>query len=415
MYTFNDDFCFSDKIGALGINRDSMNIFESKIKEIFNIYSKTTSNTKFYKILFNYNKEELLKPLNPIAGEIRSKFTDVIFVGMGGATLNPQMITSLRKNNSKPNLHFLLTTDPMRFKKLVESIDPKKTAVVVISKTGSTTETIAGFSALLNVFRKAGIKEISKQFYFILGEADSHLRTMAEGLGSIILPHDEGFGGRYSGFSSVGFLPGLIAGLDVGRLIDGFNSVTEDLWKNRIDSAPIRAALSLMLTRQPSAVLLGYLDILSPFLEWYAQIIAESLGKEHKGITPIRGIGPMDQHSMLQLYLDGPKDKMYTMIYAENVDGEYKLTDDVVPSYLAGKSLAEINLAEFNATIIALKNNNVPIRTIMIDKFDEFNLGALMMHCAIEVITVGHMMNINPFDQPGVEQIKVEARKILSK
>ncbi len=415
MYTFHDDFCFSDKIGALGINRDSMGIFESKIKEIFNIYSKTTSNTKFYKILFNYNKEELLKPLKPVSEEIRKKFTDVIFVGMGGATLNPQMITSLRKNNSKPNLHFLLTTDPMRFKNLAENIDPKKTAVVVISKTGSTTETISGFSALLNVFRKAGIKDVSKQFYFILGESDSHLRTMAEALGSTILPHDEGFGGRYSGFSSVGFLPGLIAGLDMGKLIDGFNSVTEDLWKNRIDSAPIRAALSLMLSRQPSAVLLGYLDVFAPFLEWYAQIIAESLGKEHKGITPIRGIGPMDQHSMLQLYLDGPKDKIYTMIYAEKVDGEHRLTDDVVPSYLTGKSLAEINLAEFNATILALKNNNVPIRTIMIDQFDEFNLGALMMHCAIEVITVGHMMNINPFDQPGVEQIKVEARKILSK
>ncbi len=415
MYTFNDDYCFSDKIGNGGINRDSMQIFESKIKEIFNIYSKTTSNTKYYKILFNYNKEELLKPLKPIADEIRSNFTDVIFVGMGGATLNPQMVTSLRKNKSKPNIHFLLTTDPARFQTLVENIDPKKTAVVVISKTGGTTETISAFSALVNVFRKAGINEIKKHFFFILGEIENPLRTMAETFGCKILPHDEGFGGRYSGFSSVGFLPGLIAGLDMGKLIDGFNAVTEDLWKNRIDSAPIRAALSLSLSRHPNAVKLGYLDSFSPFLEWYAQIIAESLGKEQKGITPLRGVGPMDQHSMLQLYLDGPKDKIYTMIYANHVDGNHTLTDDVIPSYLAGKSLAEINLAEFNATIIALKNNNVPVRTIILDRFDEFNLGALMMHCAIEVITVGHMMNINPFDQPGVEQIKVEARKILSK
>jgi glucose-6-phosphate isomerase len=414
MYTFNDDYCFSDKIGTLGINREAMSIFESKIKEIFNIYSKTSANTKFYKILFNFNKEELLSPLRDTAKHIRENFDDVIFIGMGGATLNTQMVLSLRKNNTKPRIHYLLTTDPARFHNLVQSIDPKKTAVVVTSKSGGTTETIAGFSALLNVYRSKSITDIKKHFYFILGELENPLRTMAEKLECKVMPHDEGIGGRFSGFSSIGFFPGLVGGLDMEKLIDGFNIVSEDLWKNRIDSAPIRAALSLMLSRQPTTILLGYLDSFSPFLEWYAQIIAESLGKEGKGITPIRGVGPMDQHSMLQLYLDGPKDKIYTMLYANNVDGDHKLTDDVIPSYLAGKSMAEINAAEFQATTTALINNNVPVRTIMIDRFDEFNLGALMMHCAIEVITVGHMMNINPFDQPGVEQIKVEARKILS-
>ncbi len=415
MYTFNDDYCFSDKIGSLGIHKDAMSIYESKIKEIFNIYSKTNSNTKFYKLLFRFEKNELLNPLKDTAKYIRDHFEDVIYVGMGGATLNTQMILSLRKPNSKPRAHFLLTTDPMRFQNLVNSIDPKKTAVVITSKSGGTTETIAGFSALLNHFKKSGITNLKNHFYFILGEIENPLRTMAENLNATILPHDEGLGGRFSGFSSVGFLPGLISGLNMEKLIDGFNLVSEDLWKNRIDSAPIRAALSMLLSRQPTTILLGYLDCLSPFLEWYAQIIAESLGKEGKGITPIRGIGPMDQHSMLQLYLDGPKDKIYTMIYANNIEGEHKLSDEVIPAYLTNKSLAQINLAEFQATTTALINNNVPVRTILIDKFDELNLGALMMHCAIEVITIGHMMNINPFDQPGVEQIKIEARKILSK
>jgi glucose-6-phosphate isomerase len=154
---------------------------------------------------------------------------------------------------------------------------------------------------------------------------------------------------------------------------------------------------------------------MSPLLTWYSQIIAESLGKDGKGITPVWGIGPNEQHSLLQLYLDGPKDKVYTLINIENQDTRYKLHSNVEPNFLENKTLAEINGAEFRATVAALKHKKSPVREIIIDKYDEFNLGAIMLHFAIEVITIGHMMNINPFDQPGVELIKIEARNILSK
>jgi glucose-6-phosphate isomerase len=415
MYSFADDYCFSDKIGENGIHKDSLPIFESKIKEIFNIYSKTNASTKFYKILFNQNPDDLLKPLIEYANSIKTNFEDVIYVGMGGAILNPQCIVSLKHANTKPRVHFLYITDPLRLGRILEQVDLKKTAILVISKSGETTETIALFSTLRNEFDKLGIKEIKKHFFFILGENANFLRNMATDLNCIILPHDDALGGRFSGFSSVGFLPGLISGLNMEKFIMGMNSVTEDLWTNRIDSLPVRAALSTLLTRKPISAIIGYSECMSPLLTWYSQIIAESLGKDGKGITPVWGIGPNEQHSLLQLYLDGPKDKVYTLINIENQDTRYKLHSNVEPNFLENKTLAEINGAEFRATVAALKHKKSPVREIIIDKYDEFNLGAIMLHFAIEVITIGHMMNINPFDQPGVELIKIEARNILSK
>jgi len=416
MYTFDDNFCYSDFLIKNGINRDSKSKWEKKIKDIFSVYSKANPQTKFYKILFSKDAHELLDPLQDIAKSIRDNFDDVVIVGMGGAILNPRAITSVRKHCESPRIHYLYTTDPIRYSNLIRRLKFKKTAVIVSSKSGGTTETIASFTALCNSFKQAGITDFKKHFHFITGSQKSPIREMAESFDAQIFEHDNEYGGRFSGFSSIGLLPGLIAGLDMEAFISGLNATTDDLWHNKEDSQPIKAALSTMLSEKPIIASVGYLDAFAPVLEWYAQIIAESLGKDEVGPTPVWGIGPMDQHSMLQLYLDGSRDKLFNMFYVDNLECDsHSLHDIVKPDYLAPRTLADINRAEFEATVTSLKNNNLPTRVITMDKFDEFNMGALMMHFAIEVITVGHMMEINPFDQPGVEQIKVEARKILSK
>ena len=200
--------------------------------------------------------------------------------------------------------------------------------------------------------------------------------------------------------------------------LEGANSVLDDLWSNKENSLPAKSATTLNALNLPITVNISYMENLFPFLEWQRQIISESLGKNGNGITPLHGIGPMEQHSILQLYLDGPKDKLFTFFYAKESpenSKELSISADTLPAYLKGKYIGEINNAELNATIGSLADKKLPVRTIIIDEFNEFALGALMMHSAIETVILGHLMSVNPFDQPGVEQIKIKAKKILGK
>jgi glucose-6-phosphate isomerase len=159
---------------------------------------------------------------------------------------------------------------------------------------------------------------------------------------------------------------------------------------------------------------IGYLQQFSSYLEWYSQIIAESLGKNGTGITPLRGLGPNDQHSMLQLYLDGPQDKIYTLFYVPNLKDTTKICSFEEFGYIAEKYLSDINTANFLATESALSNNNLPTRTILLPDLSSRSIGSLVAHSMLETIMLSHMMNINPFDQPGVELIKTKSKQLIA-
>ena len=147
--------------------------------------------------------------------------------------------------------------------------------------------------------------------------------------------------------------------------------------------------------------------------QWYSQIIAESLGKDNKGITPIKGLGPNDQHSMLQLYLDGPKDKVFSLFYTRNDNTAYKSCNLKELNYIAGKNLQNINRANFEATLHALIKTGAPTRSIILHELSVKNVGSLVMHSMLETIILGHIMQLNPFNQPGVEFIKKESMRII--
>jgi glucose-6-phosphate isomerase len=154
-----------------------------------------------------------------------------------------------------------------------------------------------------------------------------------------------------------------------------------------------------------------------PFLEWYSQIIGESLGKDGKGYTPLKGLGPNDQHSMLQLYLEGPQDKFFSFFYLEKINpevGKYKTINLNKFGYLAHKELSDINKANFTATINALSLKKLPIRSIILKELSSEAFGAMVCHLMLETITIGHLTRVNPFNQPGVEMIKIRSKELIS-
>ena len=402
---YENDYCFTEKIGKLGIQSTFYQTIKADTLSI--IEPKLTS-----KIFQKINYEEITSHLLSKVAFIRQNFTDLIIVGMGGAILNPKAVLALSPKHSKVNIHYLDTTDPNVFDSVIMSLNLAKTAVIVISNSGETLETISLYGALFNSYTEKGIGNLQQHFYFIVQDTNNYLNNVAIKQNYAVIPHDLGISGRYSGFSTVTIFPGLIAGLNMQSFCEGANSILEDFWKYKADSTSCESMLDLFMINQPIVVNLAYNSKLAYFLEWYSQIISESLGKQKRGITPLAGLGPMDQHSMLQLYLEGPRDKLFTLFYVEDLsNSKVNLSETHL---VKGKTLHEVHKALFQATEISLKANKLPVRTIRLSDLNEKSLGALMMHVSLEVILYGLLIDINPFDQPGVEQIKTSAKKILS-
>ena len=351
-----------------------------------------------------YENQKELKTLQEAASHIRDNFEHLVIVGMGGSILNPAAVLELESSMS---ITCLDTIDPEYVSKLANQLDLSKTCFLFISKSGNTIEVIALLDFWIQKLKKSGI-DCSKNFIFILGEnPESKIRKMASEIGSTILKHDSELGGRYSSFTNICTLPLMIQGRDVDDFYNGANEVLKDFKNRGIESEVVKGGMFLADMHNSGkniVVAMSYAQKLSPFLEWQKQIIGESLGKDGIGITPVSFKGPLDQHSQIQLYLDGPEDKFYTMIHANNMQHLHTLE---------GHTLHSIITAEYNATAKALIDNKLPIRTIALEKLDLRSLGALMMHTMVETIIAGYLLGINPFDQSAVEEVKRNIRTFL--
>jgi glucose-6-phosphate isomerase len=250
------------------------------------------------------------------------------------------------------------------------------------------------------------------------------MRRLAASLDLTVLDHDPGIGGRFSALSLVGLLPAMIAGLDAEAVREGAALVLDPVLSGAApeDCAPAAgAAIAIGLARHrflTTSVLMPYVDRLAHFGLWYRQLWAESLGKQGRGTTPIRAIGTVDQHSQLQLYLDGPRDKMFTLIQLD-VAGTGRaaqpgLASEPALGYLAGRTIGDLLDAEQRATAETLVRHARPVRVFRLDRLDERVMGALMMHFMIETIVAARLLEVDPFDQPAVEEGKVLARQYLA-
>lgn len=378
------------------------------------IVDSIKSNSPYYKIFSIDLSRDMANSCQNFANKIRSNFSDLIVIGMGGAVLNPQSLISLcQDEQSDINIHFLHNTDPIYLQNLLKKIALKDCVVLAISNSGNTLETNSLVGVMISEYEKAGIGNLGKNFYFITNQKSGVLHRIAEKIDATLIEHQKQISGRYSGFSNVTSFIAQIAGIDIDSFFDGASGVIDNFIKEGGDSLSAHSAASIQASGMELMVNIGYLQSFSVYLEWYSQIIAESIGKDGRGITPIRGLGPNDQHSMMQLYLDGRKDKLYSLFYVDSLSSGFRTSDIEELDYMSNKALSDINTANFEATKHALIKRNLPVRVIILKDLSVKSIGELVAYSMLEVITLCNMAKINPFDQPGVELIKNESRRLV--
>ena len=338
-----------------------------------------------------------------------SKYKNIIIIGMGGSILGTKSIYSFLKKKIKKKVFFFDNLDlnlNLKYKKIKNL---KNSCFITISKSGNTLETITNLRTIFS-------KNLLKNKLVIITEiADNALMNIASRYHAEIIEHKKFIGGRYSVLSETGMFPAALMGLhltkfkNLKRLIKNKNFVTS-LIQN------VAGIYTLNSKGVNNSVILNYDSDLNDLGYWYQQLVAESLGKEGKGINPMLSFGPKDHHSLLQLYLDGPKDKFFTFFNLPKKEEKLKISENIIPNnmkFLKNKSLEFIINAQCNATKNIFKLKKIPFRQITFTKKNEAELGEIFTFFVLETILLSRLMNINPFDQPAVEQIKIETKKFL--
>ena len=376
-----------------------------------------------------------LDEIGKAAARLRAGATDVVVLGVGGSSLGGQTLAQLAGVGVRgieafrhgPRLHFLDNLDPATYAALLDALPLATTRFIAISKSGGTGETLMQTAAALSVVKAAGLSARIGELFVGISESvkpgkHNGLRDL---LGSSVqvLEHDPGVGGRYSALTNVGLLPAAVLGLDIKAIRAGAAMAFAPVLAGR-PAAEVPAALGAALNVAAAAsgkniaVLMAYADKLERFARWYVQLWAESLGKDGKGTTPVGALGPVDQHSQLQLFIAGPRDKLFTVITVgtagkgPRIDAELaKLCGE--PDF-AGKTIGDLVAAQGRATAETLARNGCPVRTVHVETLDETSLGALMMHFMLETIIAAQLIGVDAFDQPAVEEGKVLAKQYLA-
>ncbi|MFZ0092368.1 MAG: glucose-6-phosphate isomerase [Pseudolabrys sp.] len=377
-----------------------------------------------------------LETIRNAARQLADRATDIVILGTGGSSLGGQTLAQLAgfaipgvgALRVPPHLHFIDNLDPDSFGTMLAKLPHATSRFVAISKSGGTAETLMQTIAALSAVMGQGLQTRIPDIF--LGISEPAKPGKANGLRDLLvkfrvpmLDHDTGVGGRYSALTNVGLLPAAMLGLDIAAIREGAGlALAPVLSKKPVSQVPaaIGAALSVALAESKGksiSALMAYCDRLQRFTHWYVQLWAESLGKDGKGTTPLAALGPVDQHSQLQLFIGGPRDKLFTVVTVDGaglgprIDGELaKLAGE---AGFGGKTIGDLVAAEGRATSETLAKNGCPVRTIHIGKLDEESLGELMMHFMLETIIAAHLLGIDAFDQPAVEQGKVLAKSYL--
>ena len=373
--------------------------FKTSIK-IKSLKKKFTSlineNNEIIKSL-SKNYKDSYKKNNIIKYKKNSEFR---VIGIGGSSLGIQAIYNFLKHKVKNKFIFIdnLISEKKKYKK-------KKITNLIISKSGNTIETIVNSNIL--------IKNTDKNI-FITENKKNYLHILAKKLKAEVIHHNNYIGGRYSVLSEVGMLPAELMGLKSGSFRQ-LNSLIKN--KKFINSlvSNVSSTLYFIKKKKFNSVIINYDEKSDNLFKWYQQLVAESLGKNKKGLFPIVSSMPKDNHSVMQLYLDGLQNSFFTFFYVHEKKTEKIKNNLVLPSqkYLRNKDVSKIIFAQKKATENVFKKKNIPFRSFEINKRDEATLGELFCFFLLETILIGKSLNINPYDQPAVELIKKETKKIL--
>ncbi len=346
--------------------------------------------SKKYKFKFSFQKMKKYK-----------KFKNIRVFGMGGSIHGAEAIYFFLNKKIKKKFKFINNINLSTKKDL----DNKKLNII-ISKSGNTLETITNLSS----------EKVKKNCLFISENKPSYLHNLALKLRCEIIEHNNFIGGRYSVLSETGMLPAFFMGLDPNKFKSLDNLITSKKFINYI-TYNVSSILSFHQNQKYNSIILNYDESSSSLFNWYQQLVAESLGKSSKGILPIISTLPKDNHSLMQLYLDGFKNNFFTFFYVKDYNSKKIVNESLLDSlaYLKNQKISDILYAQFRATQNVFKKKNIPFRSFVIKKRDEKTLGELFTFFILETILLGKALKINPYNQPAVELIKKETLKILKK
>jgi glucose-6-phosphate isomerase len=337
----------------------------------------------------------------------------VLTVGIGGSALGAATVANGLESDTEA--YFLDNVDPEQTTHLLASLDLSRTAMNVVSNSGTTAETLSNFLVVREAMEREGVDWTQRTF--VTTGPEGNLRNLAEKHGLPSLPVPDGVPGRFSVLSTVGLACAAIQGHDIDAVLDGAAAERERLAGSLYDSpAYAYGAVSYALAERGAVTnaFMPYAESLETFAEWFAQLWAESLGKDGHGQTPARALGATDQHSQLQLYRAGPRDKLVTLVRpTERADRDIPETELEGLSYLGGSSLGDLLDAEFEATEASLAAADCPNVRIEVDRVDEYGLGELLFGMEAACICYGELADISTFTQPAVEWGKKAARGLL--
>jgi glucose-6-phosphate isomerase len=377
--------------------------FEKVIKQISQEIDKSskTLNVLSKKFKFNFDLKDLQK---------YKKYNTIALIGMGGSILGSEAIHSFLEKRIKKKVYFFNNLDEKKIIDFKKKENQSNVLFIIISKSGNTLETLSNIF-LLNILKKK-----AKNIIIISEKKNNSLFLLSKKLDLFYIEHKKNIGGRYSVLSEVGILPAYLMGLNIFKIRSKINDSFSKKNKSFTKESTTKLANLMNTKKFNNLVLLNYCPELEKFLFWCQQLLAESLGKKSKGFLPSISNAPKDHHSLLQLYLDGPRDKIFNIFSLEkNSNLRINLSKNKnISSYLNKKKISKIKISQKNALIKAFEKKKIPFREFRIKTINEEVLGKLFSIFIVETIILGKLLNINPFDQPAVEQVKIDTKNFLT-
>ncbi len=442
--TVDYNYMMAKNLGDKGITDADIRAVKEKAQEAFDYVAANRGRDDLYMgwTELPYNQDAIVNDILATAKEVRKKFKYFVVLGIGGSALGPIMVFNALKHlhynelplkmRGGPKFYVEDNVDPVRMQALLDVIEPEKTCFNVISKSGATSETMTQFLIIADILKKKGVN-LSDNMIFTTDASRGNLIKIDNSFGGkfkkYVLP--DGVGGRFSELCPVGLLPAAVLGIDIKGMLAGAAYMDSLCSKPSISKNPALAVAALQYITMKQGkninVLMPYSDNLKLMADWYCQLWAESLGKAvdysgnivNAGTTPVKSLGVTDQHSQVQLYIEGPYDKVITFISVEKYATEMPIAHgcEDIPDvgFLGGHTMQELIQAENKATAYALMKAGRMNYTINMPEVNAFTLGELMFLLEMQTAYAGAMLNINTFNQPGVENGKKATFALLGK
>lgn len=427
--TLNYNNMMTDAIGEKGIAYEQLNALIPALQQAHNTVEANRGKDMQGWMNSPYNQDEVVKSILKTAEDVRKRYDAFVVLGIGGSALGATALFGSLKHlyynelprakRNAPRFYVIDNVDPERMNALFDVIDAENTVFNVITKSGATSETMSQYLIIFDMLKRKLGDKARDHIIVTTSAKKGNLIKLAQRENYTTFYIDDGVGGRFSVLSPVGLLPAAVIGIDIAELLRGARDTDQRCKTVEILHNPALVIAGLqhiaMKNGKNIGVMMPYADSLKYFADWYAQLWAESLGKEcdnngrivNAGQTPVKALGVTDQHSQVQLYNEGPYDKVITFLEVRNFRSDYTIPQgcEDMPdvNFLCKHTLAELMNNELFATRYNLTRRGRMNYTIVMDKVDEYNIGSLIYLLQMQTAYAGALLNIDAYNQPGVE------------